>query len=468
MNPKILVVDDEASMREFLEIFLGKEGYQITTAPGGREAVGYLESHPFDLVITDLRMPDMDGLAVLKKAKAVDPSLPVLMITAYASPETAVEAMKEGALDYVTKPFNVEAVRLVVAKALERRNLSREVIALKQQLGERYGFGNLIGSDPRMLEIYDLIRRVADTPTSILVTGETGTGKELVARSIHVNSKRGERPFVVINCGAIPGELLESELFGHKKGSFTGAMFEKKGLFEIADGGTVFLDEIGELPLPLQVKLLRALQERSIMPVGSTREVAIDVRVVCATNRDLEKEIADNRFREDLYYRLNVIQIGMPPMRDRRGDLPVLANFFLEKYVKLLDRSIKRISLDAMAYLQSYNYPGNVRELENIIERAVALEPTDVVMAGSLPPHLLRQNLDMSRLKQQISIPPQGVNLDAVVDEIEADFIAQALEMSGGSKTRAAELLGITFRSFRYRLKKLGLDDKDSRDDAEE
>ncbi|MDP8222001.1 MAG: sigma-54 dependent transcriptional regulator [Candidatus Lernaella stagnicola] len=466
MKPRVLVVDDEVSMREFLEIFLAKAGYEVITAAGGKTACELLDRHRFDLVITDLRMPEVDGMQVLKKAKQVDSAMPVLMVTAYASHETAVQAMKEGALDYFTKPFNVDEVRLIVSKALERRELSRENIALKQQLGERYGFGNLVGSDPRMLEIYDMIRRVAGTPTSILITGETGTGKELVARAMHVNSNRSDHSFVVINCGAIPAELLESELFGHRKGSFTGAIADKKGLFEIASGGTVFLDEIGELPMALQVKLLRALQERRIMPVGSMREVEIDVRVVCATNRDLEHEVKEGQFREDLFYRLNVIQIAMPPLRDRRGDIPLLANFFLEKYVKILGRDIRRISSEAMNFLQSYGYPGNVRELENIMERAVALEIRDVIMPDSLPPHVLRQDLDMSRLKQHLSIPPQGVNLDEVMLEIEADFLAQALELSGGGKKAAAELLGISFRSFRYRLSKLGVDP--GKDDEED
>ena len=467
MKPHVLVVDDEQSMREFLEILLAKEGYEVTTAGGGRAATELLSNEKFDLVITDLRMPEVDGLAVLKKAKAVDAALPVLMVTAYASPETAVEAMKAGALDYVTKPFSVDAVRLVVRKALERRNLSRENIALKQQLGERYGFGNLIGSDPRMLEIYDLIRRIADTPTNILVTGETGTGKELVARAIHVNGPRSDKPFVVINCGAIPGELLESELFGHKKGSFTGAIAEKKGLFEIADQGTIFLDEIGELPMHLQVKLLRALQERVVMPVGATREVPIDVRVVCATNRDLDKEVAGGRFREDLYYRLNVIQIILPPLRERRGDIPLLADYFMEKYANVLGRKIRKTSREAMAHLQSYNFPGNVRELENILERAVTLERTDVIMESALPPHVTRQEIDMSRLKQQLIIPPQGVDIDEIIHGIETDLIGQALQLSRGSKKRAAALLGITFRSFRYRLAKINADD-DLGDDEDE
>jgi len=462
---KILVVDDELSMREFLDIFLTKEGYEVVTAEGGQQACDLLESTYVDLVISDIKMPGVDGLGVLRAAKGVDPDLPVLMITAFASHESAVEAMKLGAYDYITKPFQVDEIRHIIANALERRELSRENIALKQQLEQRYGFGNLIGSHPRMLEIYDLIRRIAPMPTNIMIVGETGTGKELVARSIHVNSARENAPFVVINCGAIPSELLESELFGHKKGSFTGAFNDKRGLFEMAGKGTVFLDEVGELPLALQVKLLRVIQEKRILPVGATTETPVDVRLVCATNRNLEEEVEQGRFREDLYYRLNVIQIEVPPLRDRRSDIPILAEFFLEKYAQLLEKPIRRISTETMSYLQSYGYPGNVRELENIIERALALEATDVVMAESLPPHVRSQHLDMSRLRRQLVIPPQGIDLDEVISEIEKDLISQAMQMSNGLKKNAAKLLGITFRSFRYRLEKLGIEKSNHADD---
>lgn len=458
MKPKILVVDDELSMCEFLEIFLVKEGYEVTTAQSGQAACDLLERERFDLVITDLKMPQVSGLDVLRTAKKIDSQMPVLIITAFAAHDSAVEAMKLGALDYIVKPFKIDEVRHFVGQALERRQLSKENIALRRQLGERYGFGSLIGSDPRMMEIYEMIRRIAATPTNVLITGDTGTGKELVARAIHVNSRRGQQPFVVINCGAIPAELLESELFGHIKGSYTGAVSDKKGLFEVAEGGTLFLDEVGELPAAMQVKLLRALQERKIMRVGSTRETPIDVRIISATNRDLEKEVRNSRFREDLYYRLNVIQINMPPLRERRGDIRMLAEYFLEKYTRALGKPVHRISSEVMKLLESYHYPGNVRELENIIERAVALEREDVIMIESLPAHLIKQSFDISSVRRQLCIPPEGLDLDDVLQAIEKDFIHQALQRSSGSKKGAAGLLGLTFRSFRYRLSKLNLD----------
>ena len=468
MKPQILVADDERSMREFLEILLTKENYEVDLAQGGQQACDMLEEKGiYDLVITDIKMPRVSGLDVLRKAKGVNPDTQVIMITAFVSHETAVEAMKEGAFDYITKPFKVDEIRHVVANALEKRFLSRENIALKQQLGERYAFDNLIGTDPRMMEVFQLIERVAKTPTNILVVGETGTGKELIARALHAHSLRRNGAFVIINCGAIPGELLESELFGHRRGSFTGAVADKKGLFEIADGGTIFLDEVGELPLPLQVKLLRTLQDKKIMAVGDTSERKVDVRVVSATNRNLEKEVAEGRFRQDLYYRLNVIQVLMPPLRERMGDIPLLADFFLEKYSQLLNKPVRKISSEALTCLKNYNYPGNVRELENIIERAVALEMTEIVLPESLPPHVLKKGLDMSRLRSQLTIPPEGVNLDQILADIERDFILHALKMTHGAKKAAGELLGVTFRSFRYRLEKLGLE-KPGEDDGEE
>jgi two-component system response regulator PilR (NtrC family) len=460
MKPQLLVVDDERSMREFLEILLTREGYEVNSAASGSQACDLLdEKGIYDLVITDIKMPRVTGLDVLRKAKSVNPDMQVIMITAFASHETAVEAMKEGAFDYITKPFKVDEIRHVVANALEKRFLSRENIALKQQLGERYGFENLIGSDPRMLEVFQLIERVAATPTNILILGETGTGKELVARAVHAHSPRRNGSFVVINCGAIPGELLESELFGHRRGSFTGAVSDKKGLFEIADGGTIFFDEVAELPLPLQVKLLRTLQEKKILPVGDTNERKVDARVVSATNRNLEKEVEEGRFRQDLYYRLNVIQVAMPPLRERAADIPLLADFFLEKYSKLLAKPVRKISSEALMLLKSYNYPGNVRELENIIERAVALEMSEIILPESLPPHILKRGLDISRLRSQLSIPPEGINLDQILEEIERDFILQALKITRGAKKAAGELLGVSFRSFRYRLEKLGLEE---------
>lgn len=458
MKPRVLVVDDELSMREFLEIFLNKEGYEVTTAAGGAEACELVDKEQFDLVVSDIKMPGVDGIEVLRKVKKVDPRTEVIMITAFASHETAVETMKEGAYDYITKPFKVDEIRRIVANALDKQILSRENIALKQQLGQQYGFGNIIGSDPRMVEIYELIQRAAPTPTNILIVGETGTGKELVARSIHATSPRNNQPFVVINCGAIPGELLESELFGHRRGSFTGAMYNKKGLFEIADGGTLFLDEVGELPMNLQVKLLRAIQERKFLPIGDTQERSVDVRLVSASNRNLLEGVEKGQFREDLYYRLNVIQIRVPPLRERRSDIPMLADHFLDKYSKSLGKDIRKISSEALNYLRGYAYPGNVRELENIIERAIALESKDIILPESLPPHITSQGLDMGRLRRQLVIPPQGIDLDQVINEIETDLIKQAMEMGKGTKKSAAKLLRISFRSLRYRMEKLSFE----------
>jgi len=468
MKPQMLVVDDERSMREFLEILLTKEGYEVNLAAGGQQACDMLEEKGiYDLVITDIRMPRVNGLDVLRKAKSVNPDIQVIMITAFASHETAIEAMKMGAYDYITKPFKVDEIRHIVANALEKRNLSRENIALKQQLGERYGFDNLIGSDPRILEVFHLIERVAMTPTNILIVGETGTGKELVARAVHAHSARRNGAFVVINCGAIPGELLESELFGHRRGSFTGAVSDKKGLFEIADGGTIFLDEIGELPLSLQVKLLRTLQDKKVMAVGDTVERKVDVRVVSATNRNLEKEVDENRFRQDLYYRLNVIQIAIPPLRERPGDIPLLADFFLEKYTKLLGKSVLKISTEAMSFLKNYHYPGNVRELENIIERAVALEMSEIILPESLPPHILKRTFDVGTLRSHLVIPPEGINLEQILLDIERDLILQALKLTKGAKKAAGDLLGVSFRSFRYRLEKIGLEKADEEESEE-
>lgn len=457
MTKRILVVDDEMSMREFMEILLAGEGYDVDTAGSGNEAFQKIAEGDFHMVITDIQMPGMDGIEVLKKAKEISPSTEVIMMTAYASAESAVEAMKCGAYDYLTKPFKVDEIKIIIEKAFENIALKNENLLLKRELKESYNFGDIVGISSGMREIYDLIRRVAPTKSNILISGESGTGKEMVAKSLHTNSDRSDNPFITVNCGAIPENLLESELFGHKKGAFTGAIASKKGLFELADGGSIFLDEIGEMPLPLQVKILRVIQEKEFRPVGDTRNIKTDVRVIAATNKDLEEAVRCGEFREDLYYRLNVIQIKLPPFRERREDIPSLVTHFLHKYNAELGRDLKKVSAEALEMLQSYDFPGNVRELENIIERAVALERGDVVLPESLPDEVIsggRKSLAMG-----MDIPPEGLDIEAKLEDVEKSLLIKAMTMTKGVKTKAAKLLGVSFRSFRYRLSKYGLDD---------
>ena len=449
----ILVVDDELSMREFLDILLTKEGYAVSFAASGEEACAKLDGDIFDLIITDIRMEDIDGIGVLRKAKEVNPEAPVIIISAFATAETAVEAMKDGAYDYIPKPFNTDEFKKIVRDALHRKTVSR---AEEDQLEEGIHFGCLIGESPQMKKVYDLIRRVAHTNTNILISGESGTGKELVARAIHGQSGRKDRSFVVINCAGIPETLIESELFGHKKGAFTGASTDKAGLFEVADGGTVFFDEIGELSPAIQVKLLRVIQDKTFTRVGETAERKVDVRFISATNKNLEDEVMDRRFREDLFFRLNVIEIPMPPLREREGDLPLVARHFLGKYSKGLGKDISKVSTYAMDILSQYPFPGNVRELENIIERSVALETSNIV----LPQSLTLSNFKKARIgesRRRTDLGPDGIELDEVMAEIEREYILKAMGMANGSKQRAAELLGITVDSLKYRLTKLTL-----------
>lgn len=458
---KILVVDDEESLREFLEIMLKREGYDVTTAANGEEALKHLKKMSFDLVMTDLQMPKVHGMEVLATAKDMDPELVVIVITAFGSTESAVEAMKLGAYDYITKPFKIDEIKLIIKKALEKRTLSRENLLLKKELGSKYHFGNLVGSAAAMVKIYDLIQRVCETKTNVLITGESGTGKELVAKAIHYNGPLKDRPFVTVNCGAIPESLMESEMFGHKKGSFTGAIFDKMGLFESANEGTIFLDEIGELPLSIQVKLLRVLQEKTFKKVGGIDDIKVNVRVMAATNKNLMEEVSKGNFREDLFYRLNVIHIQLPPLRDRKEDVEILAQHFLEKHNKLLGKKIRKISKEAMNALTNYDYPGNVRELENIIERTVALESGAAILPESLPPVVFHPRAGFSGRKEIMSefkVSPEGIELEKIVGEIERDLLQKALKRAGGVKKKAAKLLGITFRSMRYRLEKYGME----------
>jgi two-component system response regulator PilR (NtrC family) len=453
---KILVADDEQSMREFLDIMLKKEGYKVSLASNGEEVLKLAEKDIFDLILMDIRMPKLDGIAVLKKIKALSPETIVVMITAYASTDTAIKAMKEGAYDYVTKPFKVDEIKLIIRNALEKKNLQKENILLKQVVRDRYHFDNILGQSPKMLALYDLLEKVGPTKTNILIAGESGTGKELVAKAIHYNSPRKDKPFVTLNCGAIPEPLIESELFGHMKGAFTDAIATKKGLFEMADEGTIFLDEISELPLLMQVKLLRVLQDKEFKRVGGTEDIRVDVRIMSATNKDLEEAVREKRFREDLFYRLNVIQIKLPPLRDRREDIPLLVMHFLKRYSEELNKNITGISPETLRVLLNYDFPGNVRELQNIIERAVALESTQELTSQNLSSYLDQQP-SLKKRSIDLDIPNEGLDLEKVVEELERNLLVKALDRTKGIKKKAAELLRIKFRSMRYRLEKYGL-----------
>jgi two-component system response regulator PilR (NtrC family) len=453
---KILVADDEQSMREFLDIMLKKEGYKVSLAPNGEEVLKLAEKDIFDLILMDLRMPKMDGIAVLKKIKALSPETIVIIITAYASADTAIRAMKEGAYDYITKPFKVDEIKLIIKNALEKKYLEKENTLLKQVVRDRYHFNNIIGQSPKMLSLYDLLEKVSPTKTNILISGESGTGKELVAKAIHYNSPRKDKPFVTLNCGAIPESLIESELFGHMKGAFTDAIATKKGLFEMADEGTIFLDEISELPLLMQVKLLRVLQDKEFKRVGGTEDIRVDVRIISATNKDLEEAVRQKIFREDLFYRLNVIQIKLPSLRERREDISLLAMHFLRKYSEELNKKITGVSPETLRILLDYDYPGNVRELQNIIERAVALEGTQELTPQNLSSYL-DQQVPSKRGNIDLDIPNEGIDLEKVVEELERNLLLKALDKTKGIKKKAAELLHINFRSMRYRLEKYGL-----------
>lgn len=467
MKPRILVVDDEESIREFLEIMLKKEGYEITTAEDGAVAKEVLTKKSFDMVISDLQMPNMTGLELLKHVRESYPDLVFMMITAFGTTESAVEAMKMGAYDYLTKPFKIDEVRINVANALRSKNLEVENRVLKKEMVKEYSFQNMIGNSEPMHRVFDLVKRVSQAPSNILITGESGTGKEVVAKAIHFNGPLKDRAFVTINCGAIPESLMESEMFGHKKGSFTSASSDKEGLFEVADGGTLFLDEVGELPLTIQVKLLRAIQERVIRRVGANEDIKIEVRIIAATNRDLEKMVKDGTFRQDLYYRLNVINIKTPSLRERREDVPLLAAHFLKKYNDRLGKQIQGISTEAMESLKKYDYPGNVRELENIIERTVALEGGATILPESLPPFVNTPQGRKLASSNEIQVTMDGVDLDKILGQIEKELIIKAIHTAGGVKKRAAKVLNITFRSMRYRVEKynLGSMDEDELDE---
>lgn len=457
MKSRVLVVDDEESIREFLEIMLRKEGYEVTVAEDGQKALDVIKKKSFDLVISDLQMPNLTGIELLRQVRDSYPDLLFMMITAFGTTETAVEAMKLGAYDYITKPFKIDEVRINIANALRSRNLEVENRTLKKELNREYSFQNLVGNSDAMHRIYELIKRVSQTPTNVLVTGESGTGKEMVAKAIHFNGPLKDQPFVTVNCGAIPESLMESEMFGHKKGSFTGAIADKSGLFEVADGGSLFLDEVGELPLTIQVKLLRAIQERVIRRVGGTEDCKVDVRIIAATNRDLEDMVKKGTFRQDLFYRLNVIGIRTPALRERPEDIALLANHFLKKYNDRLTKTIGGISSEAMDMLKKYDYPGNVRELENIIERTVALEGGATILPESLPPFVNTPSGRKMASTHEIQVTDDGLDLDKVMGQIEKELLIKAIHAAGGVKKKAAKLLNITFRSMRYRVEKYSL-----------
>jgi len=451
---RILVVDDENSLRELLSILLQREGYKVDQATDGAAAFSMVQENSYNLVISDIQMPKMTGIELLRQLREQENNVTVMMITAFSSTEEAVEAMKLGAYDYITKPFKNDEIRLVIKNALEREQLQQENLQLKKQLGQRFSFQNLIGKSPAMSKLITLLERVAPSQANVLITGESGTGKELVAQALHLNSGRKKHPFVPINCGAIPENLLESELFGHEKGAFTGADKRKDGLFESADNGTLFLDEIGELPMGMQVKLLRVLQEREFRRVGGTSNVPLNIRLVAATNQDLSEMIKEGSFREDLFYRLNVVSIELPPLRSRQGDIQLLINSF---YQRLTGKGEYPIQKQALELLLNYDWPGNVRELENLVERCVVLGENDELTIECLPEQMKKKNHNLCGVIGDL--PDEGFELEKWLEDLERTVLLQALVKSGGVRKRAAELLGINFRSIRYRLGKLGIGD---------
>jgi two-component system response regulator PilR (NtrC family) len=459
---RVLVVDDEQSMREFLAICLRRAGHEVRVADSAAAALTQLRSLPTDVVVTDLRMPgETDGLGLLHAVKREEIDAEVILVTAFATTDTAIAAMKQGAYDYLTKPFKVDEINAVIGRAMEKRRLVAENAALRDQVAGRVRFAQLLGRGRAMQKVFELIQKIQSTRTSVLITGESGTGKELVARALHTEGNRSSGPFVAVNCGAIPDELMESELFGHKKGAFTGAVADKPGLFQQAAGGTLFLDEIGELGLGLQVKLLRGLQERRVKPVGGTEEIEVDVRVVAATNRELEEEVARGAFRQDLYYRLNVIEVRLPPLRQRREDIPLLVEHFVRRFATEQDKEVLGVTPEALQRLEEHEFPGNVRELENVIERAVALTAGPMIDVDVLPA------LRVAKAPSDpiVEFPADGVDLDRLMADYERAIVQKALEKAGGVRKRAAQMLGISFRSLRYRLEKLGFDKVGDTDD---
>ncbi len=452
---RLLVADDERSMRELLELVFKREGHQVTSVSNGREALAALAQSSCDLIITDVKMPDLNGIELLKAVRDQAPDTMVIMMTAFATINSAREAFKLGADDFIQKPFDVDEFKLIVRKALEKRDLRQENALLKRELHRRGQLGDIIGRSPKMQAVYQMIETVAANSSTVLVNGESGTGKELVARAIHNLSARRDRPFVSVNCGAFTETLLESELFGYVKGAFTGAQTNRKGLFEAADSGTIFLDEIGEMTLAMQVKLLRVLQERRIRRVGGTEELPVDTRIIAATNRDLEKMVKSGEFREDLYYRVSVIPLELPPLRQRREDIADLVQHFLTKFAAQSGQPIKHCHPEVVRYLEEYDWPGNVRELENTIERAVALEMNEEIQPTRLPERILRYSPQQA--SGELNLPDTGIDLENYLRELEKSYLLEALRRTGGNQTRAAELLHMTVRSLRHCLDKYGI-----------
>jgi len=450
---KILIIDDEKSILHLLSVVFKKEGWKVETCLSSPNAIEVIDKKDFDLIVCDIKMPQISGMEILKHVKEKKQDIPVIMMTAYGSIKQAVEALKIGAIDYVMKPFEIDELKIIVANALEQKKLRLENIFLKKELRKKYSYENMVGKSKKMMEILSFIEKIAATDSTILITGESGTGKEVAAKAIHSLSPRLENQFVSINCGALPENLLESELFGHVRGSFTGAVANKKGMFEVAQEGTLFLDEVGETSPLTQVKLLRALQEKKIRKVGGTEEVPVDVRIIAASNQDLKQKIKDGEFREDLFYRLNIISFKMPPLREKREDLPLLVTHFLKKYCERMGKEIKKISPKAMSIFESYSWPGNVRELENVIERAVVIEDSEIINENNLPKELLTSPQDE---ELSLHLNP-GFDLNSYLEEISQNYIKQARLESGGNLKKTASLLGISYRSLRYLIDKFHL-----------
>jgi DNA-binding NtrC family response regulator len=448
MTKKILIADDEKNMIWAMKRALKNEDYKIITASDGKEAVEKFKKEDPDLILLDLRMPEMNGMEALREIKKEDSKIPVIMITAHGTMESAIEAMKIGALDYISKPFEIEELKVQIRKALDIGDMTKQIEFLTEELREKTG-KVIIGDSDKIKKVLEIVNRVAKSNATVLITGESGTGKELIANAIHYNSDRADKPYVKVNCGALPENLLESELFGHEKGAFTGAVARKLGRFERADGGTIFLDEVGEISLPMQVKLLRVLQEKELERVGGTETIKVDVRIVAATNKDLKKMTEEGSFREDLYYRLNVIPIELPPLRERREDIPQLIEYFLEKYCREIGRSKMKLSKEALDIFLNYRWKGNIRELENVIERLAILCEGDIIEKNDLPRELVYEN----NKNTEFILPKEGINLE----EVEKNLIQQALEMSDYNQTKAAKLLGITRHTLIYRMDKYNI-----------
>lgn len=462
MKGKILIVDDEEDMLTLLKRIISEETeHDVVTEASPFNALQIFHQRPFDLVITDLKMPKMDGIRFLEEVKKANPMVSVIILTAYATIETAVEAIQKGAYDYLTKPFRRDRILLTIDKVMKWQDMVRENLALRQALAEKGGGTSMLGASPLMKTVFERIKQVASTTATVLITGASGTGKELVARAIHRNSLRAEKKFITVNCTAIPENVIESELFGHIKGAFTGAWKDKRGLVEEACDGTLFLDEIGDLSPSMQTKLLRLLQEGEYKPVGSVTTKRADLRFIAATNHNLKSDIKEKSFREDLYYRLNVIHIELPLLKERKEDIPLLSHHFLKKYTRAYQKEIQEIAPSAMEVLVSQEFPGNVRELENIIERCVTLERSDQLTAENLPPKLVEQPPPASA-PGEMDIPPDGIDLNRVTEEVERQLVSRALALTGGNRSRASRLLGISLRSLRYRLVKLGMDSDES------